>query len=368
MGVREPMIVRKGGRMYEKDGERYFVVDGHIHLWDASPENQKNKYGEGFISDFYEAHRSLSPPEYLWPKDKFRKYTEEDLIRDVFEEGYADRAISLPTMLPEFYVEGFNSMERLRGVAGKHPERFVLNGWFDPRLGEAGLESFEAEHEAYGFKGVKLYTAEWRGDSRGWKLTDPGAVSYLEKCRELGVKNIHVHKGPTIWPLSKDAFDVSDVDEAAAFFTDLNFIVEHVGLPRFEDFCWIADHKYNIYAGLSVLVAFSHLRPKYFARVMGELLWWLGEDRILFGSDYALWHPKWLVENLVDFEMPEDMLDDFAPVTPDAKRKMLGINAARLYGLEVPEEMRPLLEPTDLQARENPIASAEAAWPERAAR
>ena len=28
--------------MYEKDGEKYFVVDSHMHYWDASPENWKN--------------------------------------------------------------------------------------------------------------------------------------------------------------------------------------------------------------------------------------------------------------------------------------------------------------------------------------
>ena len=25
--------------MYEKDGEKYFIVDSHMHFWDASPEN-----------------------------------------------------------------------------------------------------------------------------------------------------------------------------------------------------------------------------------------------------------------------------------------------------------------------------------------
>ena len=30
-------------------GEEIFIVDGHLHLWDASPENQANKYGAGFI-------------------------------------------------------------------------------------------------------------------------------------------------------------------------------------------------------------------------------------------------------------------------------------------------------------------------------
>ena len=46
--------------LYEKDGEKYFVVDGHVHYWDASPEN-RNKYGEGFINCFYDYHKNLSP-------------------------------------------------------------------------------------------------------------------------------------------------------------------------------------------------------------------------------------------------------------------------------------------------------------------
>ena len=25
--------------MYEKNGEKYFIVDGHMHFWDASPAN-----------------------------------------------------------------------------------------------------------------------------------------------------------------------------------------------------------------------------------------------------------------------------------------------------------------------------------------
>ena len=72
---------------------------------------------------------------------------------------------------------------------------------------------------------------------QGLEVTDPWALRHLEKCQELGVKNIHVHKGPTIWPLNRDSFDLADVDDAASTFPELNFIVEHVGLPRLEDMC-----------------------------------------------------------------------------------------------------------------------------------
>jgi predicted TIM-barrel fold metal-dependent hydrolase len=324
--------------MYEKDGEQYFIVDAHIAFWDARPEN-RNRLGEGFIKCFYDYHRNLSPAEYLWPfEEKFAKYTEEDLMHDIFEIGYADHAIFQPVYLGDFYTDGFHTPEMAAPLAEKHPGLFTLNGTFDPRLGKKGLAHLESLHEQYGIKGVKLYTAEWKGDSRGWKLDSPEAGRCLERCQELGITNIHVHKGPTVWPLDRDAFDVADVDGAATSFPDLNFIVEHVGLPRLEDFCWIATQEPNVYGGLAVAIPLMHTRPRYFAQIIGELLYWLNEDRILFGSDYAIWQPKWLVEQFVDFQIPEDMQSELGVLTTDIKKKILGLNAAALYDLDVPAE------------------------------
>jgi uncharacterized protein len=334
--------------MYEKDGRQYFVVDGHVHFWDASPENQANKYGEGFINCFYDYHRNLSPEEWVWPLEKFQKYDEDTMIHDLFEVGYADKAIFQPTYLRDFYVKGFNTTEDDGAVARRHPDRFIVNGAFDPRDGEGGLKVFEALAREWDLKGVKLYTAEWRGSSKGWKLNDTWSYRYLEKCQELGICNIHVHKGPTIWPLNRDAFDVADVDHAASAFPELNFIVEHCGLPRLEDFCWIATQEPNVYAGLAVAMPFIHSRPRYFAQIVGELLYWIGEDRILFASDYAIWQPKWLIEKFVDFQIPEDMQSELGELTPEAKAKILGLNAAKLYAIEVP---------ADLQLPESPEAA-----------
>lgn len=325
--------------MYEKDGEKYFIVDGHVHFWDGSPENQANKYGAGFINCFYDYHQNLSPEEYVWPREKFEKYSEETMVQDLFEDGHVDRAIFQPTYLTDFYVNGFNTTEQDAAVAAHHPGKFIVNGAFDPRDGAKGLELFEEKVERYALKGVKLYTAEWRGDSKGYKLTEPWAQRYLAKCVELGVTNVHVHKGPTIWPLNKDAFNVDDIDDAASEFTELNFIVEHVGLPRLEDFCWIGVQEPNVYGGLAVAMPFIHSRPRYFAQIIGELCYWLGDDRLFFASDYAIWHPKWLVEQFVDLQMPEDMVPEFGEITPDMKRNILGLNAARMYDLEVPAEV-----------------------------
>lgn len=324
--------------MYEKDGERYFIVDEHVHYWDATPANQANRYGEGFINCFYDYHRNLSPEPVLWDLEHFQRQSEEEVVHDLFDEGYVDKAIFQPTYLSDFFVNGFNTTERNGALAEKHPDRFIVNGSWDPRDGEPGLAALAELTERWRLKGVKLYTAEWKGASKGWKLSDPWSYRYLEQCQELGIRNIHVHKGPTIYPLNLDAFDVSDVDEAASLFPDLNFIVEHVGLPRLEDFCWIATQEPNVYGGLAVALPLIHTRPRYFAQIMGELLYWLNEDRLLFASDYAIWTPKWLVESFVDFQMPEDLVDEYGPLTTGIKRKILGLNAARLYDIDVPAE------------------------------
>ncbi len=199
--------------------------------------------------------------------------------------------------------------------------------------------------EEYPIQGLKLYTAEWRNGSRGWRLNDPWAYKYFELSQELGIKNIHVHKGPTVYPLSMDAFDVHDVDYAATDFPDLNFIVEHIGLPRFEDFCWIAAQESNVYAGMSVATAFIHPRPRYFAEIVANLLYWLGPEKLFFGSDFAIWSPGWLIEKFIAFELPDDIKQEYnVDLTLEIKRKILGENIARLYGIDIATQKTKLSE------------------------
>jgi predicted TIM-barrel fold metal-dependent hydrolase len=319
-----------------KEGEEIFVIDGHVHFWDGSRENQRNVHGEQFISCFYGYHSALSPRSELWERDKFYKYSAEDMYNDLFVEGPDDMAIFQPTVLTDFYKTGFNPPSRNAILKERHPDRFILNGAFDPRDGERGLDDMAEQKEKYDIKGVKLYTAEWRGESRGYKLYDPWAERYLAHAEKLGIKNIHVHKGPTILPLDRDAFDVADIDHAATNFPNLNFIVEHCGLPRLDDFCWIAVQEPNVYGGLAVVMPFIHGKPGYFAHVLSELLFWLGEDRLLFASDYAIWKPKWIVDKFMAFELPDEMRrENNVNLTLESKKKILGLNAAKLYGIDV---------------------------------
>ncbi len=50
--------------MYESNGERYFVVDGHMHYWNAAPDNWvpgAEKYAEGWIKCFHASRGSGRP-------------------------------------------------------------------------------------------------------------------------------------------------------------------------------------------------------------------------------------------------------------------------------------------------------------------
>ena len=327
--------------MYEHNGDKYFIVDGHCHFWDASPANWvpgAEQYAKGWIECFH-AYMGLGPPETHWPLEKFQKYSEEDFVKDVFEDGGVDHAIFQSTYLKEWYKNGFNTAAENAKLAEKYPGKLIVNGRWDPREGEAGLKELEDDAKKYNLQGVKLYTAEWYKGSRGWTLADEDCKPFFEKCKELGIKNIHVHKGPTIWPLDKDAFDVKDVDIAATSNPELNFIIEHVGLPRIEDFCFMATQEPNVYAGLAVATGgLMYARPRFFAKVMGELLFWVGEDKMLFGSDYAIWEPKWQIEGLLNWDYPDEEYSDYPRVTDATRRKILGLNAAKLYGIDVPAE------------------------------
>ncbi|MFC6823822.1 amidohydrolase family protein [Halopelagius fulvigenes] len=318
-----------------------FVIDSHIHFWDASEENIVHEGGEEFIRCFYDYHTGFTPADREWTLEEYRKYSKERMLDDLFGNGMVDMGIFQPTHLEEFYEEGFNTVDDNAAFAEDHAERFIVNGRFDPREGEEGLRELERQKEEYDIRGVKLYTAEWMDDSKGWRLDSDAAFEYLEKCVELGIDNIHPHKGPTIRPLNRDAFDVADVDDAATSFPELNFVVEHVGLPRLDDFCWIAAQEPNVYGGLAVAAPMAQNRPRKFGEIMGELLYWLGEDRILFGSDYALWNPDWLVETVMNAELTEEQRDEYGvELTPSVMRKIMGGNAAELYDIDIEEKKK----------------------------
>src|SRR2546425_617790 len=181
---------------------------------------------------------------------------------------------------------------------------------------------------------------------------------FYEKCIELGVKNMHFHKGPAVEPLRLEHFDVRDLDEPAWLYPELNFIVDHVGLPRLDDFCWMAARCPNIYSSLAVALAFIHNQPRFFANVMANLLFWIGPDRIIYGTDFPIWHPHWQLDDFMAMELPDDLKEEYkVDLTPESKHKIVGGNIARLYGIDIERTLTQIEDDEFAQRRKAYLAS-----------
>ena len=320
-----------------KDG--VFVIDAHTGYWDASPENCRNKYGEAFVETFYAFHNGFNPAtEPQWTMDyerTFRKVDPDWYLETMFVEGDSDMAILSTQVLMDFYHTGFTHPERNAELVKRAPDRLIPLGGIDPRAPDT-LDQVSHQVQDLGMRGFKWYTAEWRGESRGWRANDPMVFPLYERCIELGITNMHFHKGPAVEPLALEKFDVRDIDEPSTLYPELNFIVDHCGLPRLDDFCWLSARSPNVYASLAVANMFLGNRPREFGRVMANLLFWLGPDRIIWGTDFPIWYPHWLLDRFMEFELPGDIAEEFG-VTLDAetKQKVVGENIARLYGIDI---------------------------------
>ncbi len=89
-------------------------------------------------------------------------------------------------------------------------------------------------------------------------------------------------------------------------------------------------------------------RP-YLKELLGTLIKGLGSDHVVWGTDSVFYgSPQWQIEALRRLEIPEDLQErhrfsPLGPATGPTKQGILGLNSARLYGLEAraPESIAP---------------------------
>jgi hypothetical protein len=113
---------------------------------------------------------------------------------------------------------------------------------------------------------------------------------------------------------------------------------------RVPDISWTTEYAditgrfKNSFAELGSTFAGSVINfPTLWAHIIGQLLMFKGEDQIIFGSD-SLWYgtPQWQLEAFWRFQIPDQIRAkwNYPEISDQAKRKILGKNAARIYGLD----------------------------------
>jgi hypothetical protein len=318
-----------------------FVFDCVAHVFNFDKDNALGKAGEMFDNHLYAFHQALTPAgEPVMSAEEFlREWTPEEIDRMVFEESDTDMLIAMPLPLTDMFKDGLSPWERCAELARLRPDKTVFWGSINPLEGRKALELMERQVEEFGARAFKLYNVRYDyGQHFPWRMDDPKiAFPIFEKAQELGVNLIGVHKGVPLGPQHIEHTTTWDMDGAAENFPDINFVIYHVGLPFLDEVCWQLIRFPNLHASLAATVNFVVRAPRQFAEVLGKLLFWCGEDRIIYGSEAPIWHPQWALKAFAEFEIPQDLCDGYGypQLTDEAKRKILGENLLRLHGMDV---------------------------------
>ena len=226
------------------------------------------------------------------------------------------------------------------------------------------FSAMEATRDRYRPAGWKVYTMGVltpAGLVGGWQLDDDNGTRFLERARELDVKLVCAHKGISM--LAENG-SPRDVGPAAKTFPDIDFLIYHSGYemtghggsPEGEYNEQTADAgvnrlissvlqadvaaQRNVYAELGTTWFCLLRRPIEAAHVLGKLIKYLGADNVIWGTD-SIWYGP--AQSLIDafrvFQIPDWMCSEYGyePITPEIRAKILGGNAARVYGIDLPK-------------------------------
>ena len=234
-------------------------------------------------------------------------------------------------------------MEYQARVKEAYPNQTIMMaGGLTPNQGVSEtLDRLEMFVKDYNASGLKLYTFD-STPAKGWWFDDEErAYPMWEKCRELGIKNIGCHKGIPFGQFMARYAHAEDFDKACDDFLDLNFIAFHSAWPYHAELAALKGFKpqrNNLYCEVgSTFAATVTSRPIECAHVLGTLVRDLGADYVMWGTDSLLWgNPQWQIDAFRRFRIPDELIDGhgYPQLTDEVKAKILGGNAARMWGLE----------------------------------
>ena len=291
-----------------------FVFDCVCHIFNFDPANAIGPPGQLFDEHLYAFHQLLTKEgEKVLSREQFMKEWSVDEIYEMVIEGSGtDMIVAQPLPLTDLFHDGLSPWEKCAEMAAKHPDRAVFWGSVNPLEGKKALDLMTRQVEDHGARAFKFYNVRYDyGQPFPWRMDDPRiAYPVFERAQELGVNLIGVHKGVPLGPQPIEHTRTFDMDGAAANFPDINFVIFHVGLPWLDEVLWQIVRYPNLYASIAATVNFISRQPRVFAETLGKMMWWCGEDKIIYGGESPIWHPQWALEAFWNFELPRDIVEE----------------------------------------------------------
>jgi uncharacterized protein len=238
-------------------------------------------------------------------------------------------------------------------------QRMLAHGLMTPQLGRADLDFMDLQAGSLKVDAWKCYTGSPpKGFTQGWRMDDEQiAYPSLQKAEALGLPRVCVHKGLPLGPV-EDYNHPRDLIRAAKDFPGINFLVYHSGfrssssideifartgdIPWTTEFCRMKRAERgisNIYMELgSTFGQLVITHPEICAHLLGQLMDAFGSDHVLWGTD-SIWYgtPQWQIEAFRRFQIPDRLIEKhrYLPLTRQIKEQIFGLNAARLFGVDV---------------------------------
>jgi hypothetical protein len=334
-----------------------FIFDIQTHCVDPSGDWAKGSSG----AQWRRVLNEIFGQRQKCVDDSFQCYSAEQLVKEVFLDSDTDVAVvsalwggrgSNPTPI-EYAAE---ARALMAATGGSH--RGLIHGGV--MANEPGaLEFMEVQARDFDVAAWKTYP-QWGPDGVGYFMDDPQVgLPMIEKARALGVKVICAHRGLTLGCCDPKYANPADIARVARLYPDVAFICYHSGfepdvpegpyrpdqpqgvdrLIKAHQENGFSPNQGNLYAELGSVWRHLMSKPDQAAHFMGKLLKYFGEERICWGTD-ALWYgsPADQIQTMRTFEIAESLQEEhgYPALTREAKRRIFGLNAAAVYGIDVP--------------------------------
>jgi predicted TIM-barrel fold metal-dependent hydrolase len=329
--------------------EDSYVIDSVSHAYNVHPSNFAVPDAATAITLMVYGLASGSPPPYFVPPESWmRDWSVDEVASMLFRESATDFSVFHPTPISAYH-DGMTSVEKAAEITQKWPTRFRTYATVDPLQGQAAVLELDRQMDLLNPIGLKLYPSSWTaGHHRGWRMDDPEvAFPILERARHHGLKAVAIHKAVPFGNVSMASYKIDDLDTVAHAFPDLNFEIVHGGVTFIEETAWLVGRFPNVYVNLEGVSMLLPQRPRLFASILLGLCQIGGPavlDRLLWSSGCMAAHPRPLLEAFCSFSYPPDLLEAsgltygaLPPLSDDNKRGILGLNYARMHGLDIEE-------------------------------
>ncbi|MCA9667444.1 MAG: amidohydrolase family protein [Myxococcales bacterium] len=300
------------------------------------------------------------------PADKLECLTRYHYLRDIYLRSDTSMSVlsAVPSTSPDVNPltfsmsrETINLLDQL--AAGGAP-RALLHTAVVPNGGnlQAALDLMQKHSESNAIAAWKVYTPYVPQGGAAYFLDDAAVgVPMIEKARSLGIKTICAHKGLPLFGFSAQHASPRDVGVVAARFPDVRFVIYHSGWdPAVSEGPYdasnargidaliksLADNNIapnsNVYAELGTTWRNLMSEPTQAAHALGKLLVHVGEDRVLWGTD-SIWsgspQPQIVAFRAFEITPAFQQLYGYPALSKALKAKVLGLNAAALYNVDV---------------------------------